>query len=101
MKTCERWAENVVWQYFSGMDCCEPRLPCDTTQLGRFRVAIGEIGMETIFKATSDTAAARRTLKAQRAPCHTLIKGVGRPIKQAFMDLGYRARQARSPYSLA
>jgi transposase, IS5 family len=24
----ERWAENVVWQYFSGMDYYEPRLPC-------------------------------------------------------------------------
>ena len=88
MKTCERLAENVVWQYFSGMDYYEPRLPCDTTQLGRFRVAISEMGMETIFKATSDTAAARRTLNAQLAPCHPLIEGVGRPIKQAFVGLG-------------
>ena len=41
----ERWSENVVWQYFSGMDYYEPRLPCDATQLGRFRTAIGEAGV--------------------------------------------------------
>ena len=29
--TCERWAENVVWQYFSGMDYYEPR-PSRTCQ---------------------------------------------------------------------
>ena len=33
----ERWSENVVWQYFSGMDYYEPRLPCDATQIGHFR----------------------------------------------------------------
>ena len=61
--TCERWAENVVWQYFSGMDYYEPRLPCDATQIGRFRVAIGETGMETILKATIDTAVATNAIK--------------------------------------
>jgi transposase, IS5 family len=44
-ETCDRWAENVVWQYFSGMDYYEPRLPCDATQIGRFRSAIGEDGL--------------------------------------------------------
>ena len=34
---CDRWSENVVWQHFSGMDYYEPRLPCDPTQIGRFR----------------------------------------------------------------
>jgi IS5 family transposase len=33
----QRWAENVVWQHFSGMAFYEPRLPCDATQIGRFR----------------------------------------------------------------
>ena len=45
-EVCERWAENVVWQYFSGSDYDEPRLPCDATQIGRFRLAIGEADME-------------------------------------------------------
>ena len=26
---CERWSENVVWQFFSGMAYYEPRLPCE------------------------------------------------------------------------
>ena len=50
----ERWSENVVWQYFSGMDYYEPRLPCDATQIGRFRTAIGEAGVEELLKATID-----------------------------------------------
>ena len=61
--TCARWAENVVWQYFSGMDYYEPRLPCDATQIGRFRTAIGETGMQVILKATIDTAVASKAIK--------------------------------------
>lgn len=52
----ERWAENVVWQYFSGQTYYEPKLPCDATQVGRFRTAIGEAGVEELLKATIDTA---------------------------------------------
>ena len=62
-ETCERWAENVVWQYFSGMDYYEPRLPCDATQIGRFRSAIGEAGMERILVATIDTAVSSKAIK--------------------------------------
>ena len=60
---CERWAENVVWQYFSGMDYYEPRLPCDATQIGRFRTAVGEAGMQAILKATIDTAVTSKAIK--------------------------------------
>jgi IS5 family transposase len=62
-ETGERWAENVVWQYFSGMDYYEPRLPCDATQIGRFRTAIGEAGMQAILKATIDTAVTSNAIK--------------------------------------
>jgi IS5 family transposase len=34
-----RWSENILWQFFSGMDYYEHRLPCDATQIGRFRLA--------------------------------------------------------------
>lgn len=67
-ETCERWAENVVWQYFSGtgwpraMDYYEPRLPCDATQIGRFRTGIGEAGMQAILKATIDTAVTSKAI---------------------------------------
>ena len=62
-ETCERWAENVVWQYFSGMDYYEPRAPRDATQIGRFRADIGEAGMERILAATIDTALASKAIK--------------------------------------
>ena len=58
-----RWSENVVWQHFSGLDYYEPRLPCDATQIGRFRRAIGEAGMEAILKATIDTAIDVKAIK--------------------------------------
>lgn len=38
---CARGAENVVWQYSSVMDYYQPRLPCDATQIGRFRTDMG------------------------------------------------------------
>jgi IS5 family transposase len=52
----ERWAENVQWQFFGGMDYYEPRLPCDPTQIGRFRRLLGEDGIEQLLKATIDCA---------------------------------------------
>ena len=62
-ETCERWAENVVWQYFNGLEYYEARLPCDATQIGRFRAAIGEAGMQAILKATIDTAVTSKAIK--------------------------------------
>lgn len=50
-----RWSENVLWQFFSGMDYYEHRLPCDATQIGRFRRDLGEDGMELLLKATTST----------------------------------------------
>ena len=54
---CERGSESPLWQFFSGRDYYEHRLPCDATQVGRFRHDIGEDGMELLLKATIDTAA--------------------------------------------
>ena len=59
----ERWSENVYWPFFSGMEHFEPRLPCDATQVGRFRTAIGEAGVEEWLKATIDCAVASEALK--------------------------------------
>ena len=49
-KLVECWAENVQRQFFGGMDYYEPRLPCDATQIGRFRRLLGEVGLERLFK---------------------------------------------------
>jgi IS5 family transposase len=53
-----RWSENILWQYFSGQDYYEHRVPCDATQIGRFRRDLGEDGLELLLKATIDTAIA-------------------------------------------
>ena len=51
---CERWSESPLWQFFSGWDYYEHRLPCDATQVGRFRHDLGEDGMEQLLNATID-----------------------------------------------
>ena len=59
----ERWSENVVWQYFSGMAYYEPRLPCDATQIGRFRRDLGKTGLEQLLKYTLQTAVDIKAVK--------------------------------------
>ena len=59
----ERWAENVQWQFFSGMTYYEPRLPCDATQIGLFRRVLGEAGVEQLLKTTIETAVAIKAVK--------------------------------------
>ena len=60
---CQRWSENVVWQFFSGMAHYEPRLPCDATQIGRFRRALGEAGVEQLLKSTIEASVAMGVVK--------------------------------------
>lgn len=59
----QRWAENVVWQFFSGMEYYEPRLPCDATQIGRFRRLLGEAGVEELLARTIEAAVAIKAVK--------------------------------------
>jgi hypothetical protein len=58
-----RWSENVVWQYFSGQAYYTPTLPCDANQIGRFRIAIGEAGVEELLKATIETAVQTKAVR--------------------------------------
>jgi transposase, IS5 family len=89
---CERWAENVVWQYFSGMDYYEPRLPCDATQIGRFRTDMGEAGLEAILKATIDTAVVMKAIKAaefERVIVDTTVqeKAIAYPTEARLLEI--------------
>ena len=89
---CERWAENVVWQYFSGMDYYQPCLPCDATQIGRFRTDIGEAGLETILKATIDTAIATKAIKPvefERVIVDTTVqeKAIAYPVDARLLEI--------------
>jgi len=89
---CDRWSENVVWQHFSGMDYYEPRLPCDPTQIGRFRTMIGESGMEAILKATIDTAIACEAVKPaefERIIVDTTVqeKAIAYPVDSRLLEI--------------
>ena len=125
----ERWSENVVWQYFSGQTYYEPRLPCDATQIGRFRTAIGEAGVEELLKATIDTAltmkAVRpaefervivdstvqekaiahpvdsRLLEIARAKVVQMAKFAGLTLKQTFVKEGRELRRKAGGYAHA
>jgi IS5 family transposase len=88
----ERWAENVVWQYFSGMPFYEPRLPCDATQIGRFRSAIGEAGVEELLKASIDTAVAANAIKPaefERVIVDTTVqeKAIAHPVDSRLLEI--------------
>lgn len=52
----QRWGETPTWQYFSGNEYFEHRWPCDPTQLGRFRKALGEEGVEELLARTMQVA---------------------------------------------
>ncbi|TAN14024.1 MAG: IS5 family transposase [Burkholderiaceae bacterium] len=91
-----RWSENVVWQYFSGREYYEPRLPCDATQLGRFRAAAGEAGVEEILKATIDTAVTMKAIKPaefKRVIVDTTVqpKAIAHPTDSRLLEAARRA----------
>lgn len=45
-----RWQENPYWQHFSGEEFFQWKLPCDDSELTKFRNRIGESGVEKIFQ---------------------------------------------------
>jgi IS5 family transposase len=46
----KQWTENPYWQYFSGEEYFQWKLPCDSTELVKFRNRIGIEGVEKIFQ---------------------------------------------------
>ena len=87
-----RWSENVVWQYFSGQAYYEPRLPCDATQIGRFRTAIGEAGVEELLKATIDAAVTSKTIRLsefERVIVDTTVqeKAIAHPVDSRLLEI--------------
>ena len=88
----QRWSENVVWQFFSGMTYYEPRLPCDPTQIGRFRRALGEEGLEQLLKATIETAVEIKAIKPaelERVIVDTTVqeKAITHPVDSRLLEI--------------
>lgn len=87
-----RWSENVVWQFFSGMAYYEHRLPCDATQIGRFRRDLGEDGLELLLKATIDTAVAIDAVKPkdlERVIVDSTVqeKAIAHPVDSRLLEI--------------
>ena len=87
-----RWSENVLWEFFSGMHYYEHRLPCDATQIGRFRRDLGEDGMELLLKATIDTALAIKAVKPkelERVIVDTTVqeKAIAHPVDSRLIEI--------------
>lgn len=82
----------MVWQHFSGMRFYEPRLPCDATQIGRFRSAIDETGVEELLKATIDTAAASKAIgpaEFERVIVDTTVqeRPIAHPVNSRLLEI--------------
>jgi len=95
----ERWSENVVWQFFSGMEYYEPRLPCDATQIGRFRRVLGEAGVEQLLKSTIEAAVAMKAVKKAELEMVTVDttvqeKAIAFPTDSRLLEVA-RAKIAR------
>ena len=95
----ERWSENVVWQFFSGMTYYEPRPPCDPTQIGRFRRLLGEAGVEQLLKTTIEAAVTMGALKKtelERIIVDTTVqeKAIAHPTDSRLLEVA-REKVAR------
>jgi len=91
-EVCARWSENILWQHFSGMEYYEHRLPCDATQIGRFRRVLGEDGLEQLLKATIDLAVAIKAVKPkdlERVIVDTTVqeKAISHPVDSRLLEI--------------
>jgi transposase, IS5 family len=88
----QTWSENIYWQHFSGMRHFEPRLPCDATQVGRFRRALGEAGVEELLAKTIEAAVSMKAIALksfERVIVDTTVqeKAIAHPTDSRLLDI--------------
>jgi IS5 family transposase len=88
----ERWAQDVYYQFFSGQVYFEPRLPCDATQIGRFRRVLGEAGVEQLLKSTIEAAVAMKAVgrrEFERVIVDTTVqeKAIAHPTDSRLLEV--------------
>ena len=81
----------MQWQFFSGMECYEPRLPWHATQIGRFRRLLGEEGLEQLLKAIIETAVeikAIRPAELERVIVDSTVqeKAIAHPVGSRLLE---------------
>ena len=91
----QRFAENVYWQYFAGLEYFDPRPPCDATQIGRFRTTLGEAGLEELLSATIHTAVDIGAIKKsefKRVIVDTTVqeKAIAHPVDSRLLEVARR-----------
>ena len=95
----QRWAQDVYFQFFSGQVYFEPRLPCDDSQIGRFRQVLGEAGVEQLLKTTIEAAVDMGAIKRsefERVIVDTTVqeKAVAHPSDSRLLEVA-RAKIAQ------
>ena len=95
----ERWAQDVYFQFFSGQEYFQPRMPCDKAQLSRFRKGLGEAGVEELLKTTIETAVAMGAVRKndlQRVIVDTTVqeKAIAHPSDSRLLEVA-RAKIVR------
>jgi IS5 family transposase len=93
---CERWAQDVYFQFFCGEEYSQPRLPCDPTNLVRFRQALGEAGVEELLATTMAAAVQMKAVKPaefERVIVDTTVqeKAIAYPTDSRLLEVA-RAR---------
>lgn len=104
----EQWAENVYYQYFSGMLQFTNQRPCVATELVEFRKRIGTAGVELIFKesirvngkdAEDDTLSADTTVQEKNITYPTDDKLYKKVIKECRTIAAEERLELRQTYT--
>ena len=76
-ETVARWVENPYWQYLSGRQHFEHKMPIDPSSMTRWRKRIGVDGAELLLSQTIQTAMEQKYLKpmqCQRVSVDTTVQ---------------------------